>query len=87
MENAYESPPIRDEADEQPAFAPHRTKQRFLRMLLLYSAFVGVTVVIVPDNRLLDIIIGIPFLFLSIGWCHADAADRGYEIKKPTRIL
>lgn len=65
-----------------------RTKRRILAWMGVYAFVVGVIVGTDPDGKdpLLDLIVGFVGLCLAIGWCLADARQRGRRMGLPMRV-
>lgn len=63
-------------------------KRRIVLMLLAYAAIFGVIVCILPeDNRALDIVVGLPFVILSVWWVFIDAEERDHRIGGLMRLV
>src|SRR5262245_16305665 len=64
------------------------TPRRILLALFGYAALLGVLLYFLPEEESpMDLLLGVPLLVLSIAWCYADAAERGFRIGGPTRAL
>ena len=63
-------------------------KRRIIRMLLAYSAILGVISIFLPEeNTPIDFVVGLPLLILGISWCFTDASEHGHRIGKVMRFM
>jgi hypothetical protein len=62
-------------------------KRRILWMILIYAGVLGFVTPFLPEyDRVLDLLVGIPYVALGIWWCHLDAQQRDHSIGKVMRL-
>ena len=62
-------------------------KNSLLLMMVSYHFLLGLTIYLIPQDKVTDALFAIPTIILQFIWCKIDAEQRGHHISKFVRLL